>query len=399
MMFVYAGVALFLAALQPLDPRKALARLSPLLLGGAITAAQAQWQKHLITPAIRGMPQLWHPVAHKLTRVPNIILPASDPVVELAMFSMCVAAVVSFFWLRSRERAAATDAAATEAVGTGESPIERWQRRARRYRWEIFAAIGFAAYLLFPLTLNSATLIYQRWFPPAFAVLVVVGAPRVLWTRQGRIASALACVLPVATLLVAWPSFVDSARAYQSVEQLMPHIEPGTAVAALDLGPGDASRTFSLGPYGGRVLATRGGRLSYSFTDSPVSPVVVPKQYQWNEALIRTGFDCWAFRPAHDMRSFRYVIVRTSDANVALLAELTLRPEAKPIATAGEWVLFESTLPVIPPASPVLHMDKPPPEELRDRADKLARTMGGLPQIVVPGAHEPDLVSPHGQAL
>jgi hypothetical protein len=395
MMFVYAGVALFLAALQPWSPaKKALARLSPLLFGAVVAAAQLQWQKHLLTPGVRAMPRLWHPVWHKLLRIPSIILPASDPAVELAMFAMCVLAIASFFWLRSRERGPWP-----AARGSGEPALAWWRRRVHRYRWEIFAAIGFAAYLAFPLSLNSATLVYQRWFPPAFAVFVVVGAPRVLWTRQGRVASALACLLPVATLLVAWPSFVDSSRAYQYVEQLLPYVEPGSAVAALDLGPGDASRTFSLSTFGGRVLATRGGRLSYSFTDSPISPVFIPKQYQWNDALIRTGFDCWSFRPEQDLKSFRYVIVRTSDANVAVLAELTLRPEAKPVFSVSEWVLFESTQPVIPPVSPPLRPGKPPPDELRDRADRLAKTLGGLPQIVVPSAHEPDLVAPNGQQL
>jgi hypothetical protein len=393
MMFVYAAVALYLAALQPPSGRKTLLRLSPLLLGAAITIAQAKWQKHLMTPVVRAMPVVWHPTLHKLQRIPSIILPASDPVVELAMFAMCVLGVASFYWLRSRERGPAA------AAPDGETALDRWRRRARTHRWEIFAAVGFAAYLAFPLTLNSATLVYQRWFPPAFAVCVVVGAPATLWTRKGRIASVVACVLPLATLLVAWPSFADSGRAYQSVEQLLPYIQPGSAVAALDLGPGDPSRTFSMGPFGGRVLAERGGRLSYSFVDSPISPVFIPKQYQWNEVLFRTGFDCWSFRPEHDMKSFRYVLMRSSDANVALLGQLTLSPEAKPIANAGEWVLFESTLPVIPPRSPPLHLEKPPPDQLRDRADRLVHTMGGLPQIVIPGEHEPDLVAPHGQQL
>jgi hypothetical protein len=273
----------------------------------------------------------------------------------------------------------------------------RLQRWVVRHRWGCFSAGLFAAYLAFPLTLSGATLVYQRWFPPAFAAFVVSAAPRDLWVRPARIARVIAMLLPVATLLVAWPSFADSGRAYQTLEQLMPLIEPGSAIAELDLGPGDPSRTFSMGPSGGRVLATRGGRLDYAFTDSPISPVVIPRRYQWNESLIRLGFDSWAFRPAHDFKSFRYVLVRTSSADVAALAQIVLAPEGKYVQTAGEWVLFESTLPVIPPASRPLHLPKPPPEELRDRAASLVERMGGVPTLSVPPEPAPDAVEPNGQ--
>jgi hypothetical protein len=150
-----------------------------------------------------------------------------------------------------------------------------------------------------------------------------------------------------------------------------------------------------MGPSAGRVLATRGGRLDYAFTDSPVSPVVLAKRYRWNEALIRLAFDCWAFRPAHDFKSFRYALVRTSDANVAALAQITLAPEGRYVATAGEWVLFESTLPVIPPDSPPVHLPQPPPEQLRERAARLVQKMGGVPVLIPPeGTGDPS--APNG---
>jgi hypothetical protein len=145
------------------------------------------------------------------------------------------------------------------------------------------------------------------------------------------------------------------------------------------------------------VLAERGGRLSYAFTDSPISPAIIPRKYRWNESSIRLGFDCWAFRPEQDFKTFRYVLVRTSDANVAALAQIVLAPEGRYVATAGEWVLFESTLPVIPPLSPPLHMPKPPPDQLRDRAARFVEKMGGVPVVNVPPEQEPDLSAPNGQ--
>lgn len=395
MMFVYAGAALLLAALHPLSVRKTAARLSPLVFGVAVTIAQAWWQKHLMSPAATGMPRLWHPLVHKLVRVPYIILPATEQSVQLAMFALCVLAVGTFLWLRARERRA--EAPAGDAAVHGDAAPTRGLARAqaigRRYRWELFALGLMAAYLTFPLTLNSATLVYQRWFPPAFAAFVIVAAPRDLWVRTARITRIVVFVLPLATLLVAWPAFVDSGRAYQTLEELFPLIQPGSAVAELDLGPGDPTRTFSLGPSGGRVLATRGGRLDFAFTDSPISPVVIPKAYRWNESLIRLGFDCWAFRPEHDFRSFRYALVRTSDPGVAALAQIALAPEARYVATAGEWVLFESKLDVIPPASHALKLPQPPPEQLRERAQHLVESIQGV-AVPIPAEHDADPSAP-----
>ena len=65
--------------------------------------------------------------------------------------------------------------------------------------------------------------------------------------------------------------------------QILPFIEPGHALAEVDLGPGDPTRSYSLGPAYGRILATKGGRLAYSFTDSPIYPMVIAQPYQWNE--------------------------------------------------------------------------------------------------------------------
>jgi hypothetical protein len=390
-MLVYAGGALLFAAFYPLSWRKTLLRVAPFVLGVVILLTHATLQKPLMSPAATGMPLLWHPMLHKLWRVPYIILPAMDSLVQFSMFALCLMAVGSFLWLRSRERGPRR--VSPEAADR----VERVRAWSLRYRWELFALALFVAYLVFPLTLNSATLVYQRWFPPAFAAFVLVAAPRDLWTRAARITRLITMLLPLATLLVTWPSFADSGRAYQKLEELLPLIEPGSAVAGLDLGPGDPSRTFSLGPSPGRVLAERGGRLSYAFTDSPISPAIIPRKYRWNESSIRLGFDCWAFRPEQDFKTFRYVLVRTSDANVAALAQIVLAPEGRYVATAGEWVLFESTLPVIPPLSPPLHMPKPPPDQLRDRAARFVEKMGGVPVVNVPPEQEPDLSAPNGQ--
>jgi hypothetical protein len=362
MLLVYAGAALALATLHPWSVQKTTMRLVPFTLGVAIAVGQARWQVRFMTPAVRGMPRIWEPIRHKLERIPYIILPASETPVLASMFGLCLLVIGSFFWLRARQRGAGPRLIRLEAHAL--PPARAW---AMAYRWELFVVACFAAYLAFPLTLNGATLVYQRWFPPAFAVLAIVAAPRDLWTRAARVTRIAVMTLPIATLLVAWPSFADSNREYQALEPILAQIKPGSAVADVDLGPGDPSRTYSLGPAAGRILATLGGRLAFAFTDSSVSPVVIPRRYQWGEPLIRIGFDSWGLRPAHDLHLFRYVLMRTTDPRLAWMGVLALAPEARLIAQSGEWMLFESRFPTVPLLSHNFWLMGPPPENLRDR--------------------------------
>src|ERR1019366_7502787 len=60
MMFVFSGAALLLAVLHPWSWKKTPPRVSPFVLGVAVTFAQAEWQKALTSPAIKGMPVMRH---------------------------------------------------------------------------------------------------------------------------------------------------------------------------------------------------------------------------------------------------------------------------------------------------------------------------------------------------
>jgi len=352
MMFAYAGAALLLAVVRPWRPVAGLAwRTAPFVACVAATAGEAVWQRSLRTPSVRGIGTTWESVGARLAHVPAMLLPG-EGVVRVSMFALCLIVVALFLWLRRQERA-------------GErAPAQRW---ALAHRWELFAAAGFAAYLAFPTTLYGATYVHHRWFAPAFAVFVVVAAPRDLWTLPARLARLTVLALAVGPLLAAWPAFADSSRQHAALDELLPHIAPGSAVIELELGPDDPSRNFKLGTAYGRALATRGGRLVYSFTDSPIFPVVIPRRYQWNEAALRIAFDCWRLQPAHDLRRYRYVLVHSGDAGLAWVAQIALGPEARPIAESGEWMLYESELPVVPLLSPDEPLDDPPAATFRDR--------------------------------
>jgi hypothetical protein len=377
MMMAFAAAALGLTLLYPWSWRKSPWRLFPLAAGLAITLAQTQWQKRYMTPAVSELPRLWEPLSRKLLLVPYLVLPTSEAAVQAAVTLLCAASVGTLVWMRARERRAATDRGAGGAPEAGATGSERARRWARAHRWELFAAAGFVAYLTFPLTLNGAMLVYQRWLAPAFAVLVACAAPRDLRAKGALPAVLLACVVPVTTLLVELPSFADSDREYAALEKLLPEIAVGSAVAPIGLGTEAPARTYSVAPGGGRVLATRGGRMAYAFTYSPISPLVVRQPYQWQGALSRIA--AGDLRPDHDLKMFRYVLAHASDPQMARLGTLALADDSTLVDTSGAWLLFESKLPLVPLASPALKMEKPPPESIGERGNRILAEMRGAP--------------------
>jgi hypothetical protein len=389
MMFVSSGVALGLCVLSPWSWKKAGLRLSPCVAGVAITLAQTQWQKGFMTPALHAVmaiPTVWRPLREKLEEVAEMVDPSKDAPVRYSMLGLCVLTLAFLAWLRERERRA--DRGAAPDATAARSLFERLRAWALLHRWELVALSGFVAFLAFPAVLNGATLVYHRWFPPAFAILAVAVAPRDLWVPTARTARIAAYVLPLATLVVAAPAFADSSREYENLEALIVRIEPGSAVAEVDLGPGDPTRSYSLAPAYARALAERGGRLVYAFTDSPISPMVLRREYEWNETLVRVGWDSWHFSPAHDLRRFRYVLMRARDPLLKWMASFAIAEEARLVGEEGDWVLFESKLPVVPLTSPDVPPPSPGNDTMRDRLlhlkDVLRASRPDVDDVVVP---------------
>jgi hypothetical protein len=351
MMILYGALALLFAAIYPLRPRATLQRLVPFVTALAVAVAQAEYQKRFMNPTLLSIPTMYDPVTAKLMLVPDIIFHSTDSIVRMILVLLSAVTLSSFFYLRSRER---------------EAPVPRRLRPfLLRYRFEVFAAACFAAYLAFPFTLNGATLVYHRFFPPAYTVLGVVAAPRNLAISSARIPRIFALVLPVATLLSSWPSFIDSDHAHRALERLFPFVAKRSAVAVLEVGIGDPPRDFNVGPSPARVIAERGGRLLYGFTESSIAAVVVARDYQWNEVVGRVSSYSLGFRPEHDFRMFRYAIVRSREPRVAALLLRALEPYASLVAQSGDFMLFESKYEVLPLLSPELPMPSPKPHTLR----------------------------------
>jgi hypothetical protein len=183
----------------------------------------------------------------------------------------------------------------------------------------------------------------------------------------------MASATPVAALLLLLPSVADADRRFRDLDEILRLIERNSAVAQFEIGP---RRSGAVAPIPGataRVLAERGGRLLFSFTDAPTSPVVVRRQYEWNEPVLRMVQEPTAFCPSHDFRRFRYALVRLAPewSELAPALASVMAPEGRVVGQAGEWILFESTLEVASPVSGDVPLPAPRPESIGDRLGRL----------------------------
>jgi len=322
-----------------------LLRFAPPATAAVLAAFYAWWGGHLKAPSILAVPDAFGagPAARMLD-VPGVLFGAVEPAVRYGAFAMYATAVAAFLLARRR---------AGHGVGVR------------------FAAVGAAwaaLYLAMPLAFGGSTLLYQRFLPLSLAVLFVALSPPEA-TPMRPLLPLLATTVPVATLLVGLPAFGAADRAFRDLDPVLARVAPCSAVAQLDLTPRAPGPVAPVPGAAARVLAVRGGRLLFSFTDAPTSPVTMLPARQWNEPVLRMVRDPTEFRPAHDFRRFRYALVRIAPEYAALVPEVAavMAPEGELVAASGEWLLFESMLPVDPIDSPDVPLPVPAQESLRVR--------------------------------
>jgi hypothetical protein len=234
------------------------------------------------------------------------------------------------------------------------------------------------------VTLNSATFVYHRFLPPAFAVAAIVVSPRRIDAtrdtprvdvRIHRLAALLAGIVPLASLLIVWPAFAEQSANFAQIEKLTPFIQKGSAVAAVAAGS-MSTHGFVKPTLAVRAVTDRGGRMLYSFAESPISPVMIRPEYQWPEPIERIVPNEANFCPAYDLTRFRYLLLHTNDAQLQYIVTQALKPEANLVETAGEWALYESTLPTVPLMSPDSKAPSPCPRgNLGARMDRTAAAL------------------------
>ena len=335
-LLVYAGAALLFAVVHPLSLKKTALRLVPILATAAVVVGQAEYQKHLVTPLVAARAIEFASLSYKLEHVPDMLIHMMDAVVATLFLAFAVAAIAALYALRWKERKGAPG---SRLPPLGISWAGALRPRLHRYRFELLALGCLALYFIFPFALNGATLVYHRFFAPAFCIGALVAAPRDLSVPRARLVRLLAPALPLGVLFVTWSQFVDSDRGFRRLEPLLAMIGKGSAVATLDLSQGRRERDFSMSSLTTRVVAERGGRILYGFTDSPIAACVVSPEYQWQEVVIRTFNESLAFRPEHDFTRFRYLIFRSTEPWVLDVVTEALDPYARLVMRDDEVTL------------------------------------------------------------
>jgi hypothetical protein len=186
------------------------------------------------------------------------------------------------------------------------------------------------------------------------------------------VAKALACLAPIAPLLVTWPEFAASDRVYRDLDRIAEHVAPGSSHAVLELGPVEPGALFSAATAGGHLVAKLGGRSLFDYSRSPASPVVQRPEAQWVEAYDRIDPHPFQLVPSHDLGRFRYVALHSTDAGRLEIAAMAMAPEARVVAHEGDFVLLESTLPRLPIDAPDDPFPPPRPPNLGDRIEAVA---------------------------
>jgi hypothetical protein len=345
-MILYAVASVVFAVQTPRRLRALSLAACPGAVAALLAAVYAVRSEPLKGGAIRAVAWMTLSPWEKVTSLPGALFSAGR-----ASAPMLLASVVAMALL-SRDRA--KDRAAPRGV----------LARLADARVAILAAILLALYFAMPLTLSGSTLIHQRFLAPAFAMAVLSVAPRS--GRSPRWAPVLVG-FPVAIVSATLGGFVDQDRSYRDLDVVLARMEDGAAVAQLDLTPRAASAEAPVIGPASRALAVHGGRLLFSFAEAPSCPVSIPRRYDWSEPALRLAPTPFAFMPSHDLLRFRYVLVYELSPAMEGPLVTAFAPEGRFVVKAGRWLLFESTLPLLPLTAEDEPLPSPAPEPLAER--------------------------------
>jgi hypothetical protein len=335
----------------PLRLRDMALRAVPVAFDGALVYAANKWAWALAGPRHRATyAYQWDTTIHKIWALPGVLFAGYEPYIRNLVFLLVLAPVGLLLAERGQLR---------------RGQVRSLAERAHAARFEIVAFTLFVVYMAAPAAVKSTTLVYQRFLPPAWAIFAVSCAAGTAGT--GRPLPRLLCAFaPVASLLVGWPTFVDSDRMYSDLESLIARIDKGSAVAALDVGPPTPARLWGPMAAMGHIVALKGGRALFDYTQSPVSLLVQRPSVEWVESITRVETHPFDLTSSWDMLRYRYLFVACPEPSLGVAMTLALRNDAALIGRAGDWYLYESRILQVPvnahdawppsPHPPTLHM-------------------------------------------
>lgn len=377
------GVLIALAIVLPLSWKATTMRLAPAGLAIGLAGAHQWWAARFFTGVIKqSSPTVFLPLSEKLRFFPTVLFGSHDLSAQLLLLGLAFTGVAALVFARTREPPSpAGDGEDTFGPDDRDLPFPRTgfgrlQARCHHYRFELLGLVFLVMYFIVPFSWRGATLLHERFLGPAWALLVVCAAPH----RNVRLVPKLAAsVLSIGIMLLSWPQFVDSGATGRDLDALVVRIPRGSAVASCSFKTQLVeTRIFSPSVGPARTVAVIGGRSSLTLTVSPISPVLIPPAYRWDEIETRHQRGASGFVPAHDLRFYGFLIAQVNQGEAQALMEGALAPDADLVEKRGEWMLFRSKHPLEP-----ITMPPPPPpgrlETLAARIEFLASQTGAAP--------------------
>jgi len=337
--------------------------LLPSIFAAAIAIGHALWQERFFTPVQASSPVTYMRLTTKIESIPNVLFGSHETIERLLLTLIAALALGVFFAARFKEP---RERPAAEPVPSDK--LGRAQAALFLYRFELIALVHLLAYFIVPFTWNGATLIHERFFGPAWALVVVVATPRSETPRLGKFIGA---VLPVAVLALSWPQFVDATRTHRDLDAIIARIPKNSAVTQTTH---DRvfyrTRVYSVSTGPARIVAVRGGRVGLTLTFSPISPVQTNPAYRWDEYTYRITFGgSGTLRPAYDLDRWEWIVVHSRDPEIRRIVTEAFVPDAELVMERGEWVLFHSTHTIVP----LLSAEPPPPPPMETMSERVAR--------------------------
>jgi hypothetical protein len=344
-----------LCIVRPITIKRSLARAVPLAVALTIAMTQLRLQRANFRAGTEPPEtEAFVPLMVKLKVLPSSLFAGFELWVQIIVFTLALGVALTFVYLRVADREKTT------------RTVRTW---LHDLRFEVAALMLFAAYWAAPSTFTGATLIFHRFLPLAWALFVVCASPS-RRTKVPRLTPLLASAVPIGVALINWPQFSDANDVFEQLDEVSQSIEIGSPVLAVQLSD-KGNRLFPLATAAGHVVATRGGRAAYDFTQSPISPLLLRLECDWPLTRERLVQDARYMRPTYDFRRFRYVVFHARDAWLLDVAAHIVADEGRVIARKGEWMVVESKLKVRGLCKPDWKIPNPPPMTFQQRWGKM----------------------------
>jgi hypothetical protein len=365
------GFLAMLALAYPLELRKTTLRLLPVAFATTLAIGHQIWATQFFTGGAVVTPTAFTPLLEKLVYLPNDLFGSHDMAALVLLAGLSALAVILLLVARLRSKEGPPPGSRPHAGEHGARRVFAWMTSfILRYRFEL-TGLGFLlSFFAMPFGWRGATLLYERFLGPAWALLAICAAPRHAPPRLAKLAGS---VLPVAVLLTSWPQFADANNTYRDLDVVIAAVPKNSAVALAVLDrPVFRTRVYSASVGPARTVADRGGRVGLSLLISPISPVQLNPAYRWDEFDRRTLLSgSRALQPSHDLKRFGWVIAQSREIDVRHILVEAFKPDAELVVAQGEWLLFRSTHPQQPLTSPDAPHN-PTAETILDRVSYLA---------------------------